>query len=219
MSCLFKISSKLLPGFFLLCSMLPAAEQRVVNLKEGLPYVDVDVNGKNIRIERIQNTAHKLSNSYTRTSRPTPPFFVQPFTPIPGIETVSELDLIDFLKVYVSENRGVLIDARMPGWYRNGTIPGALNLPFTIMKSDPDAPVVTQVFTLFGAKKGADGWHFDRAQTLMIFDNGPWCQQGVTLMKHLTRLGYPKEKIRYYRGGMQFWQILGITTYKPGAEQ
>ena len=52
-------------------------------------------------------------------------------------------------------------------------------------------------------------------QTILIFDNGPWCQQGVRAMKNLVHLGYPKSKIKYYRGGIQYWQILGLTTIKP----
>jgi 3-mercaptopyruvate sulfurtransferase SseA len=107
----------------------------------------------------------------------------------------------------------------MPKWYRNGTIPGALNLPFSIMKGDADNPIVSQVFTLLGAEKHDGKWNFDDAQTILVFDNGPWCRQGVTLMKYLTALGYPKRKIRYYRGGMQFWQILGLTTIKPESQR
>ncbi|OQX74573.1 MAG: hypothetical protein B6D59_01885 [Campylobacteraceae bacterium 4484_4] len=188
-----------------------------VNIVDGLPYVDVDVNGENIRIQRIQDTNHKLKNSYTRTSRPTPPFYIQPFQPIEGVKTVTELDVIRFIKNEVSENEGVLIDARMPKWYRNGTIPGALNVPFSILYGQKDDPFVEKIFSVFGAEKGEGSWDFSDAQTLLIFDNGPWCQQGVEEMKNLIRLGYPKEKILYYRGGMQFWQILGLTTIKPRA--
>ncbi len=68
-----------------------------VNIVEGLPYVDVDVNGENIRIQRVQDLNHKLTNSYTRTSRPTPPFDIQPFEPIKGVKTVTELDVINFI--------------------------------------------------------------------------------------------------------------------------
>jgi len=185
-----------------------------VNIVEGLPYVDVDVNGENIKIQRIQDTEHKLRNSYTKTSRPTPPFNIQPFEPIKGVTTVTELDVINFIKGKVSENEGLLIDARMPKWYQYGTIPGALNVPFSILGGDAN-PYIEQIFTLFGVEKENDKWNFDDAQTLLIFDNGPWCQQGVAEMKHLIRLGFPKNKILYYRGGMQFWQILGLTTMKP----
>ncbi len=204
----------------ILCSLLVSvgyASDTRVNIVEGLPYVDVDVNGKNIRIQRIQDTSHKLRNNYTKTSRPTPPFTIQPFTPIPGIKTVTELDVIYFIRDKVAENEGLLIDARMPKWYRTGTIPGALNVPFPILKSSAKSAYIQQIFTIFGAQKKAQKWDFGEALPLLVFDNGPWCQQAVVAMKQLIRLGYPKNKILYYRGGMQFWQILGLTTITPGA--
>jgi len=34
-------------------------------------------------------------------------------------------------------------------------------------------------------------------------------------MQNLVKIGYPKSKILYYRGGMQYWQILGLTTTLP----
>lgn len=185
-----------------------------VNITEGLPYVDVDVDGKSVRIKRIQDTKHKLKNSYSKTSRPAPPFSIQPFQPIKGIETVSELDVIDFLKNQVSNNKGVLIDARMPKWNKAGTIPGSTNIPFSIL-SAKNGDYIKKIFTLLGVKKERKSWNFDSAHNLLIFDNGPWCQQGVRAMKNLLKLGYPKSKILYYRGGMQYWQILGLTTIQP----
>jgi len=187
----------------------------IVNIKEGLPYVDVDINGESVRIERIQDTKHKLSNSYTKTSRPAPPFTVQPFQPVKGVETISELDVIDFISNDVSNNTGLLVDARMPKWHQIGTIPGAINIPFSILSPSRDNPFINQILELFGAEKHGRKWDFSNAQTLLVFDNGPWCQQGVRAIKNLIRLGYPKSKILYYRGGMQFWQILGLTTIKP----
>jgi len=186
-----------------------------VNIKKGLPYVDVDINGESIRIERIQDTKHKLKNSYTKTSRPAPPFTIQPFQPIKGIETVSELDVINFIANEVNDNTGLLVDARMPKWHQVGTIPGAINIPFSILSTKDDNPFISQIFELFGAVQKQGKWDFSKAQKLMIFDNGPWCQQGVRAMKNLVHLGYPKSKIQYYRGGMQYWQILGLTTIKP----
>jgi len=199
--------------------MLSSLQAFDVNIVKDLPYVDVDVDGVNIRIQRIQNLNHKLKNSYTKTSRPTPPFNIQPFEPIKGITTVTELDVIYFIRDNVSENEGLLIDARMPKWYQNGSIPGALNVPFSILSGGDKNPFITQIFELFGVEKEKTSWDFSDAQTLLIFDNGPWCQQGVSAMKHLVSLGYPKEKILYYRGGMQFWQIVGLTTIKPKGEK
>ena len=207
--------SLLSKSLLILACSISMSQALDVNIVGGLPYVDVDVNGENIRIQRIQDTNHKLKNSYTKTSRPTPPFNIQPFEPIKGVRTVSELDVIDFIKENLSENEGLLIDARMPKWYQNGTIPGSLNIPFSILSGGGENPYIDQIFEIFGEEKDNSKSDFSDAQTLLIFDNGPWCQQGVAAMKHLIRLGYPKEKILYYRGGLQFWQIVGLTTTKP----
>ncbi len=185
-----------------------------VNIKKDLPFVDVNVNGKTIKIQRIQDTTHKLTNSYTKTSRPTPPFGIQPFQPIKGIETVSELDVIDFIKDELSNNRGILIDARMPKWNRAGTIPGATNIPFSVLTPSKKISY-GKILGLLGATKEGEKWNFKNAQSLLVFDNGPWCQQGVRAMQNLVKIGYPKSKILYYRGGMQYWQILGLTTIVP----
>ncbi|CAA6801171.1 MAG: Unknown protein [uncultured Sulfurovum sp.] len=186
-----------------------------VNIKEGVPYVDVDINGANIKIERIQDVNHKLKNSYTKTSRAAPPFSIQPYQPVDGIETISELDVIEFIKNDISENDGLMIDARMQRWHVEGTIPGAMNIPFTMFSSDSTNSKIEEIFKLFGGTKEDIHWNFNKSKRLIIFDNGPWCQQGVRAMKHLVSLGFPKSKIRYYRGGMQYWQILGLTTHIP----
>ncbi len=207
----FSLVGKLL-SLSLLITSLNSVE---VNIKAGLPFVDVDINGDSVRIERIQDTSHKLKNSYTKTSRPAPPFTIQPFEPIKGIKTVSELDVIDFISKDVNNNTGILVDARMPKWHQVGTIPSAINIPFSILSTKGNNPFISQIFELFGAIKNKGKWDFSNAQTVLIFDNGPWCQQGVRAMKNLVHLGYPKSKILYYRGGMQYWQILGLTTIKP----
>lgn len=196
----------------LLLSPVSATE---VNIVVGLPYIDVDVDGKSVRIERVADTQHKLTNSFTKTSRPAPPFSIQPYQPIKGIETVSELDVIDFLKNQVAINKGVLLDARMPKWNKSGTIPGSTNIPFSILASKGNNSYVEKIFSLLGVNKVNNTWDFKDAQNLLIFDNGPWCQQGVRAMQNLLSLGYPKSKILYYRGGMQYWQILGLTTIVP----
>ncbi len=202
--------------FFLMIWMLGAnslfAEKLKVNITKDLPYVDVDVWGVPVRIQRIQDTHHKLRNSYIRTSRPTPPFYIQKFQPIPGIETYGELETIYFIRDKLNSDQGLLIDGRMPQWYKQGTIPGAMNIPFSMLA---DKRYTEKILSLFGAQKKGDKWDFSKALTILVFDNGPWCQQAVTAIKHLVALGYPKEKIKYYRGGMQYWQIVGLTVFNP----
>jgi len=208
-----KLSLLLTPIFLSLLLTFSYATE--VNIKEGLPYLDIDIDGETVRIERIQDTKHKLTNSYTKTSRPAPPFSIQPYEPIKGIETISELDVLDFIKNERSSNTGVLIDARMPKWYKVGSIPGAINIPFPMLSPEGSNPFLFQIFQIFGAEKKDGKLDFSNVQTLLIFDNGPWCQQGVRAMKNLVEQGFPKSKIKYYRGGMQYWQILGLTTIQP----
>ena len=190
------------------------AKEYKVKITQNLPYVDVDVLGKAVRIDRIQDTSHRLNNSYTKTSRPCPPFCVEPFEPIKGVKTFGELELLEFLKSDVTNNKGVLVDARLPKWYKEGTIPGAINLPFSILNPDISNEYLDQILPILGAEKKDGKWDFTNAQTITVFDNGPWCQQGVRAMKNLIKIGYPKEKINYYRGGMQYWQILGLKVQK-----
>ena len=170
-----------------------------VNITKDLPYLKLKHNGKEIIIKRIQDTNHKLRDSFTKTSRPTPPFFIQPYTPIKGVTTIEELELLDALK----NSSALLIDARLSKWYRNSTIPTALNIPFAMLYG--------QKLERFGSKI----LKILNNRDLIIFDNGPWDQQAVALMRSLIKLKYPKNKIRYYRGGMQFWKIVGLTTIKP----
>ena len=145
----FSLAGKLL-FLSLLVLRLSAIE---VNIKEGLPFVDVDINGEAVRIERIQDTSNKLKNSYTKTSRPAPPFSIQPFQPIKGIGTVTELDVIDFISKELSENRGLLVDARMPKWHQVGTIPGAINIPLFLYE---EHALIGKTYKQEGKEKAID---------------------------------------------------------------
>ena len=191
-----------------------AAMAREVNIAPGLPHVDVTIGGKTLRIERNQDTKHRLTNSFTKTSRPCPPFCVQPIVPSAGVHVVGELELINFLKTKVAEDKGVLVDARIPAWYKKGTIPGSVNIPFTLFA--PDNPYRDRILLVLGAKKLEDGtWDFGDARELLLFCNGPWCGQSPRAIRNLIKAGYPPEKLYYYRGGMQSWQLLGLTVQKP----
>ncbi len=186
-----------------------------VNIAEGLPYVDVEHGGKTVRIQRIQDTKHKLTNSYAKTSRPCPPFCIQPIQIAKGVKVYGELELLNFLKTEVANNKGLLIDARLPQWYKNGTIPGAINIPFTLFMRGIEDPYTQKILELLGAEYKNGKWDFSHTQKLLFFCNGPWCAQSPHAIKALVKMGYPPNKIFYYRGGMQNWQILGLTTVIP----
>jgi hypothetical protein len=52
----------------------------------------------------------------------------------------------------------------------------------------------------------------------VMFCNGMWCGQSPNNIRNLLGFGYPAHKIKWYRGGMQTWEILGLTTVKPISE-
>ena len=199
----------------ILIAIFSNLEANRVNITKDLPFVDLNIDGKKFRIERIQDTNNKLKNDYTKTSRPTPPFFIQPFSVAKGVKTVGELDLISFLQHELREKKGLLIDARLPKWYKNGTIPFAKNIPFSIFYSKKRASKIIEIFKILDIEFKNKKFDFKDAKKLLIFDNGPWCAQASYLIKALIKLGYPKDKILYYRGGMQFWQIVGLNVIIP----
>ena len=191
-----------------------ASENMKVKITPDTPWVDITIGGKTVRIQRIQDTRHKLTNSFTKTSRPCPPFCIQPIVPARGVHIVGELELLDFLKKKVESGKGVLVDARIPAWFRKGTIPGAVNIPFTLL--DSKNPYRDRILMVLGAQKLEDGtWDFGGARELLLFCNGPWCGQSPHAIRYLIAAGYPPEKLYYYRGGMQSWQLLGLTVVKP----
>ena len=57
---------------------------------------------------------------------------------------------------------------------------------------------------------------FDNAKTVVMFCNGPWCGQSPTNIKGLLKIGYPANKIKWYRGGMQDWEVLGFDHGQTG---
>ena len=115
----------------------------------------------------------------------------------------------------VNNDKGLLIDARLPEWYRKGTIPGAINIPFTVLMGGPGNPHTAEVLKALEVVELDGEWDFRNALELLLFCNGPWCDQSPRAISNLLILGYPPEKLYYYRGGMQVWQLLGLTTIVP----
>lgn len=186
------------------------ASANVVEIVEGLPYVEVESNGKTYKIERTQKADSYLTNTFALTSRPSPPFFIEPFSVTEHVETYGELEVLDF----ISRKKGVFIDARLASWYERSAIPGAVNIPFKHFLSDSDER--EQVLKdLGGAYDRSGEWDFSKAKTILLYCNGAWCGQSPTAINALIEIGYPQKKMKYYRGGMQAWQLLGLTTIVP----
>ena len=67
----------------------------------------------------------------------------------------------------------------------------------------------------FGVVEKNGKYDFTNAKTLLVFCNGIWCGQSPEAMKELITIGYPQEKMKWYRGGMQSWLSVGLSTIKP----
>ena len=171
-----------------------------------------------VTVVRNQDTQAMIDPAYARTSRPCPPFCAQPMKVAEGVETIGEIELLAFMKTRLSDGTGVLIDARTPRWYQAGTIPGSVNIPYTQLNPAQGADDITLEDALLplGVTLGDDeNWDFSKARRLVLWCNGPWCGQSPVAIRGLLSIGYPAEKLLYYRGGMQLWQIFGLPLVKP----
>ena len=206
----------LLKGVFFSAMLpMPTYAENTVKITPDLEYIDVQHAGKNVRIERVQDTEHRLNNSFAKTSRTCPPFCIQPIEILDDVKTVAELEVLHFLDNEVKTGEGLLIDSRMPEWHIKGTIPGAVNIPFTILSKGLDSKHIIKIIELLGATQQSGKWDFSRVRSLMLFCNGPWCAQSAQAIRNLAKLGYPEDKMLWYRGGMQAWQQVGLTVSKP----
>ena len=169
-------------------------------------------------ISRNQNNANKINPAFAKTSRKCPPFCIQPTNPFAPsqVEMVTELDVIHAARDAAGGDTSVLVvDARTPGWVKKGTIPHAINVPFTKIHSKAlakDPMAVVDILTgTFGVKDMDGVLDFSSAKTLYLFCNGSWCGQSPAAIEALLKIGYPEEKLKYYRGGMNDWQSLSLT--------
>ncbi|MDH3264619.1 MAG: rhodanese-like domain-containing protein [Paracoccaceae bacterium] len=174
-----------------------------VNIAPGLPAVTVETPSGPVEISRVQDNANEVSGEWALTSRPCPPFCIQPMIPAEGVTTIGELELLDMLADPVA----VVIDSRTVDWYRGGTIPGAVNMPYT--------EIVDRLGEL-GCELDFEGWDCAAAKRVALFCNGLWCGQSPTAIRAMVAAGYPAGRIFYYRGGMQSWHVLGLAATVPG---
>mgnify|MGYP000004287003 CR=1 FL=1 len=217
------------------------AEEREVNLLPELGSIEVKHQGKAVRIERIQDPTHTIDETWAMTARKCPPFCPQPLHAGPGVTTVGEVEVFDFIQNKVNNGSGLIIDARVESWHKKGTIPSSINIPFTEFERKPTDPRLVAAMEKIGAKRrqqvgfvertwdktlesvGVNTqrtgfWDFSASPDLLLWCNGPWCGQSPHAIHGLLELGFPAEKLYYYRGGMQMWELLGLTTIVPQDE-
>jgi rhodanese-related sulfurtransferase len=212
-----------------------SAEKLAVGITPDLQKLDFTHAGKSYTIMRNQDQKNTVNENFAKTSRKCPPFCIQPVVLAPGVDTLGEVEIIHYIKK-MSEGENILVvDSRTPDWVERGTIPGAKNIPWTKLNPAKGATTegIIEVMTKeFGAKlaEGADAFTVDEAvaegnaskafdyseaKTLVMFCNGMWCGQSPNNILNLLKFGYPAEKLKWYRGGMQDWEVLGLSTVKP----
>lgn len=180
-------------------SLAQAQDAPRVGITPDMASVTIETPEGPVEISRDQTEGATLQGDWAVVNRDCPPFCIQPETPADGIQTIGELELLDALKA----GDTILVDSRTPDWYATGTIPGAINIPFT--------QSVERLAEL-NCEPDFDG-SFDctDASKVILFCNGLWCGQSPTAIRAMIEAGFPADRISYYRGGMQVWRLLGLT--------
>ena len=215
-----KQSAWMIGATLLAAAGVAGAEEMKVKVTSDLESVTVMHEGERVEIKRNQDPDNRIAEDYQQTSRECPPFCVQPIQLLPGVNTIGEIELLNMLADRAMEkDEFLLIDSRTPDWFNKGTIPSAVNIPWTKLYPGSSSydPFVAETLLLdrFDVKKEDGLFDFRQAKKLVLFCNGPWCGQSPTNIKALVSYGYPADKIYWYRGGMQLWHTLGLTTVDP----
>jgi len=206
-------------GMALSANVSAADKDKPVGITPKMMDAQVVHNGKKVKISRNQSNKNTVNAAFAKTSRPCPPFCIQPSTLAPGVETIAEIEVIGYLqKVADGDNSILVVDSRTPDWVKKGTIPGAMNIPWTKLNPAKGADPISIMEIMekeFGVTESEGLLNFSNAKTLVMFCNGMWCGQSPNNIQNLLKFGYPAHKIKWYRGGMQDWEILGLSTV-PG---
>lgn len=160
-------------------------------ITEDRPSFSFSVSGKTVTI--------------ARSGVACPPRCVQPMMAAPGVGTIGELEVLDFLDLFVSGGQGLLVDARLPDAYVTATLPGAVNLPAPTLRSDN--PYRDDLLVALGVRNGDHTGAFD----IVFFGAGPDDEDAPDALRRLLETGYPATKLKYYRGGLESWRALGLT--------
>lgn len=222
-----KILKLLSISLMMLSTSLAYAESVKVKITPSMghfmvEHTDRDGGVSTIKVMRNQDQKNTVSKHYALTSRKCAPFCIQPMKPYGehDVEVLGEVGVISYIQEMQTNNSVMLIDSRTSDWVflKSGTIPGAVNIPWTKLnaaKGATDEQIRDILEDEFGVVTSDDApWNFQNAKTLVMFCNGMWCGQSPTNIKALLALGYPASKIKWYRGGMQNWEVLGLTTVK-----
>ncbi len=221
-------------GFLLICTTTLVANTTPPP-KNGvnIDYIDEDDNKQTVTIKRIQNKIctkvdgtnpeviwadDYASNFVNKSCKKTYITTVGKITPgkiAKGIETYTELEVIKFMEEAQTNKNLMLVDARLSDWYFVRTIPSSVNIPFTHFNPKKQPDEFEDVLDMTNVKIENGKYDFTNAKTLLLFCNGSWCPQSSWAIKNLIKVGYPKNKLLWYRGGLYSWTSVNLTTIVP----
>lgn len=201
-------------GALLTVASLPlTASAQEVRLTNEIIDTTYEIAGKTYKVSRNQNNAAVIEQEFARVARPCPPFCITNMVAADGVDTIGEMEVISFVETNVTDGSGLLLDIRAPSLYERGTIPGAMNMYYPALNNIN--PFRADIFKALGGVQVNDTWDFSNAVDLTLFANGPWSDEAERAIKDLIAVGYPSEKLNYYRGGLQLWKLFGLTVEVP----
>lgn len=127
--------------------------------------------------------------------------FLQPLIPAKGVTLVGEREMLPAL----NDKDAIIVDMRLDTEFFIETIPTAINVPYVDVEPHMDT---------LGCKRKAAKWDCSEVKKIYAFCNGPTCTKSPIGIRALISLGFPAEKIYYYRGGMLVWSAIGLTMVK-----
>jgi len=142
---------------------------------------------------------------------------ISPIKIAKDVETYGELEVLKFIENMQKDKNKLFIDSRTPNWYKQRTIPGAINIPYTTFTKN-NKENLDKALKILGVSIENNKLNFSNAKEILLFCNGAWCGQSPISIKKLIKLGYPANKIKWYRGGMHSWLSLSLTTTKERSD-
>lgn len=152
---------------------------------------------------RVQTAGGAVEITRRRTEVALSGGSLQPVS-IEGVEPAAEVEVLEALQ----SGEALLVDMRTAEGWEQCSIPGAVHLPYREVAGRLDE---------LGCTGSAErGWNCSGARDVIAFCNGPACGQTPAGIRAMIAAGYPPARIRYYRGGVQDWLVLGLTIAVPG---
>lgn len=170
-----------------LLAATPAAAQDGLQITPGVTSVTIDTPDGPVEITRSTTPSQLIAG------------VLQPLVPVPGVHPAGELEILSAL----ADPEARVVDMRDMEWRLKATIPGSIHIPYTEVAMRLDE---------LGCTGSQGSWDCSKALKVFAFCNGPACPQSPTAIRAMVREGFPAQRIHYYRGGMQDWMVLGLTT-------